>query len=127
MRLRFRCEVGLFVWVLLLAAVGCAHVEEAHFYGTVTAIDRGCEADGLCTITVDGQVIPFGQGWSRSSWGRIVGAPARADAAVGMAAEVLARKVDGRALHLPDSYTLEGSSRYFVRLFRQDAGTPARD
>lgn len=116
---------ALAAWVCVLIGLpsACAHVEEARFCGTVTAIDFGCYSDGLCQITVDGHEIPFGQGWSRAEWGQIAGLPANGDI-VGMSAEIYARKYEGRSLHIPDWYTLEGSHRYFVHLFRRTTLLP---
>ena len=71
--------------------------------------------------------MTFGEGWSRQTWGTIYGLVG-CEASIGMQAEVYARRYDGRTLHVPDWYTLEGSPSYFVHLRpASDAAQPGTD
>jgi hypothetical protein len=101
--------------VAVLFGLGCAHADTARFAGVVTAIDCGCWADGICTITVGDKEVTFGQGWSKETWGAMDGLSG-CEGAIGMHAEVYARRFDGRALKVRDWYSLEGSASYYVRL-----------
>ena len=59
--------------------------------------------------------MTFGKGWSTATWGSVNGLVG-CEESIGTQAEVYARRYDGRALHVRDWYTLEGSPSYFVRL-----------
>ena len=102
-------------WLFVVFLVGCSHVVNARFSGTVTTIDCGCWSDGLCAIAVNGKKIVFGRGWSGSTWGAIEGLRG-CEESVGMSAEVFARKDLGAPFGLADTYSLEGSQDYYVRL-----------
>ena len=105
----------LLVGLVAVCLAGCSHVLTERFSGTVTTIDCGCWSDGLCTMAVDGREIIFGKGWSGSTWGTVDGLRG-CEESVGMTAEVFARKDLGAALGAVDSYSLEGSRDYYVRL-----------
>ena len=103
------------IWLVAVFLIGCSHVITARFSGTVTTIDCGCWSDGVCSIAVNGKMILFGRGWSGSTWGAIEGLRG-CEESVGMSAEVFARKDLGASFGLPDTYSLEGSQDYYVRL-----------
>ena len=73
------------------------------FAGTVQAIDDGCFADAVCSVTVDGTTVVTMVGWSRDVWGQR--AP---DLAIGHAVEVYCRRT-------AEGCTLNGDAGYYVR------------
>lgn len=76
------------------------------FSGTVRAIDNGCFADGVCSVTVDDTTVVTMVGWSRDTWGH------RDDGlAVGTRVDVACRKT-------AEGCTLAGSAGYYIRTAR---------
>lgn len=75
----------------------------AAFDGKVEAIDNGCFADGVCSVTVAGRTIVTMRGWSQATWGT-----RDPDLVVGDAVAVRCRAT-------ADGCTLEGDAGLFVR------------
>ncbi len=77
------------------------------FEGTLTNINRGCDADGVCSMTVDDQVIITGGGLGpnqeANTWGTT-----EADFNTG-------EKVTVKALKDEDNYTLHRCAECYVR------------
>ena len=49
-------------------------MEAVVFTGTVTEIDPGCYADGICKILIDGTIwVEFGRGWYQGPAGSFIG------------------------------------------------------
>ena len=96
-----------------LAACGAwrsgAKYEGERFRGNVEAVDLGCWADAICTLTVSGKKVTFGRGWSGGPWGELVGFDPSDPSTIGRAVEVFADRYDEA------SYTLEGDDAYYVR------------
>ena len=87
--------------------VPMAATGERRFTGTVDAIDTGCYADGVCSMTIDGRKVVWMRGWSRATWGQVQQPPDVGEY-VGKRVEVWCRtEVDG--------CTLEGNAAYFIR------------
>lgn len=68
------------VAALLLALAGCASpggptapaaAGDLRFSGVIEAVNDGCLADGVCSLTVDGVEVVTMVGWSRDTWGRV--------------------------------------------------------
>lgn len=74
-----------------------------HFGGKVEAIDNGCFADGVCSVTVAGTRIVTLVGWSRDTWGS---RPPELE--TGDSVEVHCRRTD-------EGCTLNGSAEYYIR------------
>lgn len=73
------------------------------FSGTVQAIDNGCFADGVCSVTVDGTRIVTLVGWSQDTWGQRDPALKEGDAA-----EAYCRRT-------AEGCTLNGDAKFYVR------------
>ena len=64
---------------LLLALAACASPgaptpaagAELRFSGVIEAVNDGCLADGVCSLTIDGVEVVTMVGWSRDTWGRV--------------------------------------------------------
>lgn len=73
------------------------------FSGNVEAIDNGCFADGVCSVTVSGTSIVTMVGWSQGIWGS---RPTELQA--GDRVDVFCRRTDAGC-------TLNGSANYYIR------------
>lgn len=95
--------------IAALALAACATLPATtsgnamHFSGKVEAIDNGCFADGVCSVTVAGTTIVTMVGWSRDTWGS---RPPELE--VGDAVEVHCRRSEAGC-------TLNGSADYYIR------------
>lgn len=105
-------------WIFLLAStflcIACASPKrvaladgEMIFSGIVEEVDTGCYADGVCFMTVDGQKVVFGLGWSRSEWGEVEPVEPIMDY-VGKRVLVYCKRHE-------DDCRLEGSADYYIR------------
>ena len=64
---------------LLLALAGCASpgapaaatAGDLRFSGVIEAVNDGCHADGVCSLTIDGIEVVTTVGWSRETWGQV--------------------------------------------------------
>ena len=64
---------------LLLALAACASPgaptaaagSDLRFSGVIEAVNDGCLADGVCSLTIDGVEVVTMVGWSRDTWGRV--------------------------------------------------------
>ena len=101
--LLFTCALGLTACVSSPATVNPTAGDELRFTGAIEAIDDGCLADGICSLTVDGRKVVWMVGWSRDVWGNV-----SAERKVGAAVDVWCRKT-------PTGCELRGNSGYFVR------------
>jgi len=77
--------------------------DELRFAGAIEAIDDGCLADGICSLTVDGRKVVWMIGWSRDSWGDV-----SAERALGARVEVWCRKT-------ATGCELRGNPAYYIR------------
>lgn len=73
------------------------------FSGKVEAIDNGCFADGVCSVTVAGTKVVTMVGWSRDTWGS-----RPPDLEPGDAVQVYCRRSE-------EGCTLNGSADYYIR------------
>ena len=104
---------------------GCASwsSKTARFSGTVTAADCGCWGGGPhCSVTVGTRDIRVGVDYGAMSgdyshgvWGRLEGLRSCEDA-IGLEADVYVHKSEIGSADAAPTYSLEGSSEYFVRL-----------
>lgn len=77
--------------------------DELRFTGAIEAIDDGCLADGICSLTVDGRMVVWMVGWSREPWGTV-----SAERTLGARVEVWCRKT-------PAGCELRGNQGYYIR------------
>lgn len=93
----------------IIALAACTTAPETasgnhmHFNGRVEAIDNGCFADGVCSVTVAGTRIVTMVGWSRDIWGSRPPELQPGDA------------VDAYCRRTPEGCTLNGSADYYIR------------
>ena len=65
--------------MLLVALAGCAApgapmattADDLRFSGVIEAVNDGCHADGVCSLTIDGVEVVTMVGWSRDTWGQV--------------------------------------------------------
>lgn len=83
---------------------------ETTFRGTVSEIDTGCYADGICTMTIDGKRVVFGQGMTAADppTGQLIGTTAP-EQFVGRPVEVFGR-LEG------NSGTIIGRPEYYIKI-----------
>jgi len=79
---------------------------ELRFAGAIEAINDGCLADGICSLTIDGRVVVWMVGWSRDTWGQV-----SVERAIGTPVEVWCRRT-------ADGCELRGNADYYVRAAR---------
>ena len=95
--------------IAALALAACASAPATisgnvmRFSGKVEAIDNGCFADGVCSVTVAGTTIVTMVGWSQDTWGN-----RPAELKTGDPVEVRCRRSDAGC-------TLNGSADYYIR------------
>lgn len=97
------CTLGFAACASSTATVNTPAREELRFSGAIEAIDDGCLADGICSLTVDGRKVVWMIGWSRDVWG-----PVSAERKLGLAVDVWCRKT-------PTGCELRGNSAYYIR------------
>jgi hypothetical protein len=83
-------------------------VREVRFGGVVTAVNRSCMHDGLCTITVGGREIIYGRGREPGPWGTL-------DASLATENPIGRKVVVYCGWNKIEKYTLKGNVQYFVR------------
>jgi hypothetical protein len=79
---------------------------EWRFSGTIEAVDDGCLADGVCSLTIAGREVVWMVGWSRETWGRVLD-----ERRVGTPVEVWCRRT-------ASGCELRGNAEYYVRAAR---------
>ena len=95
--------------IAALTLSGCATApvtksgDAMHFSGKVDAIDNGCFADGVCSVTVAGTTIVTMVGWSHDTWGS-----RPPELKPGDSVEVHCRRSEAGC-------TLNGSADYYIR------------
>jgi hypothetical protein len=84
------------------------------FSGTVTAVDTGCFADAICSVTVDGKKVIIVTGGrmmaGETNVGKLLGAESIGDIKVGQHANVYAAPTP------EGEYTLYGNTNYYVEI-----------
>ena len=100
--------------MLLLALAGCASpgaptaatAGDLRFSGVIEAVNDGCLADGVCSLTIDGREVVTMVGWSRDTWGQV-----EVERNVGTPVQVWCRKT-------ATGCELRGNPGYHVRAMR---------
>jgi hypothetical protein len=83
-----------------------AAADEWRFAGQIEAINDGCLADGVCSLTIDGREVVTMVGWSRDTWGRV-----EVEKRLGTPVQVWCRRTE-------TGCELRGNAGYFVRAAR---------
>jgi hypothetical protein len=91
---------------------------EETFSGTLQAVNTGCFADGICSVTIDGKEVIILTGWAGMSpeakVGKLIGVESIGDleSRIGWHANVYATTTpDGK-------HTLYGDERYYVEVVK---------
>jgi len=85
---------------------GTSTTEEWRFAGRIEAINDGCLADGVCSLTIDGREVVTMVGWSRDTWGQV-----EVEKRLGIPVQVWCRRT-------ATGCELRGNAGYFVRAAR---------
>ena len=104
----------LMITAMLLALAGCASsraptaagTDELRFSGVIEAVDDGCLADGVCSLTIDGREVVWMVGWSREPWGKV-----EVERTPGTPVQVWCRRT-------ASGCELRGNAAYYVRAAR---------
>jgi hypothetical protein len=88
---------------------------DVKFEGTISKVDTGCFADGICSVVIDGKTVILvtgGRLMANQTVGSLQGVPSIGDLEqkIGARAEVYAKKVSAT------EYTLYGNSSYYVKV-----------
>lgn len=106
---------NLITSLLMLAMAGCAApgaptaaaaAGDLRFAGVIEAVNDGCLADGVCSLTIGGREVVTMVGWSRDTWGQV-----EAEKKLGTPVQVWCRKTAAGC-------ELRGNAGYYVRAVR---------
>lgn len=102
--------------VLGLLVVGCfaaSNGSKAHkVIGIIENIRTDCWVDAICSMKISGDVIIFGQGWSKETYGELIGFDQNKlgdSTYIGKKVEVFGKK-SGSGI------SITGSKKYYIKL-----------
>lgn len=87
-------------------------VEEETFSGELQSVDTSCFADGVCSATVNGQIVILMQGFTGGPLGEVRNSPD----GIGGLLDVIGSNVEVYAAETESGYTLYGSNDYYLEV-----------